>query len=365
MSILMRLPWRLWLIAVVAASWLTAEVTGLSGISDTSVYHYLTGLLLAIGLFGSTYGISLRDAREHIGVILAAVTIGVLLKATIIGGVLFWLRGDPMFLLLGVAVAQIDPLAVAVILGDRRMSQRAKTILASWASFDDPLTVILVVYAIAFASGTFGLDSSSGATPGGVAEGGAAYLVTLAANLAFAALAILLWRVLRQRSPVLLTAVLVLLGALAVWQFLMLGVAIAGLAVRPTWLAQAIERITFAALFAAAVLLGLLLVRGVEVVDGALLGVMAFVAQIVVALLLTTRLSRTEKWHLALAQQNGITAIILGLRLEADYRGAVAVIAPAILVTNTIHSVANWLLDRWTAPVEPAEVPAPAETEHG
>jgi hypothetical protein len=89
----------------------------------------------------------------------------------------------------------------------------------------------------------------------------------------------------------------------------------------------------------------LLLVNGVSLGHGALLGVMAFLAQIVAAAALTQGMPRADRVHLALAQQNGITAIILALRLEIQFTGAVAVIAPAIVVTNLSHAMANRLID--------------------
>jgi len=72
-----------------------------------------------------------------------------------------------------------------------------------------------------------------------------------------------------------------------VWQFVMLGIAISGLYLRSAWLATLVPRLTTWALFAAGALLGLLLVKGGNLLDGALLGAAAFGAQIVVGTLLT------------------------------------------------------------------------------
>ncbi len=71
--------------------------------------------LLAIGLYGSTYGIDLAEARAHVRLILLAITVGVLFKAVLIGLPLWWLFDDPRYLILGVAVAQIDQLSVAAL----------------------------------------------------------------------------------------------------------------------------------------------------------------------------------------------------------------------------------------------------------
>jgi hypothetical protein len=338
-----------WLLAVALAGWGFAELFDLHDLADARWYAVLTSVLLTVGLYGATYGIDLGQAREHKRVIFLAVTVGVLCKAALIGGTLYLATRDPLFLLLGVAVAQIDPLSVASIMGDRRMSPRAKTILNAWASFDDPITVILLVYAAALATGAFGLvdqtASASGSAPETAGSGLLSYALVLGWNLLLAGVAVVSWRLLRRR-PWLAAVVLAALAVVAVWQFLMLAVAIVGLFVRPAAVERHIGRITQVALFVAGAVLGTLLVAGIDLGYGLLLGLLAFGAQAVAALLLTRGMSRLDRTHLALAQQNGITAIILGLRLETQYGGAVAVIAPAILVTNLVHLVANRLADR-------------------
>lgn len=344
MGILRWVPQRLALLAVVLAGWGLSAGLGLGDVSSSPLYLYGTSLLLGIGLYGSTYGIDRQAAREHRTLIVAAVTVGVVLKAALIGGVLLLATQDPLYLILGVAMAQIDPLSVAAILGDRRMSPRAKTILASWASFDDPVTVILVVYVAAIAYTSFGVGAASG-TRLDLLDSLLRYGADVAANLVLAGLAVLAWQVLRHRPRVLATT-LCLLAVVAVWQFLMLGVAIAGLFIRPAAASRVIMRLTQLAWLVAAGLLGMLLIGGVSLVGGGLLGVMAFVAQMVVGAAFTRHLSTVDRVHLMLAQQNGITAIILGLRLEVDYPGSVAAVAPAIVVTNAVYFGSNWLADR-------------------
>jgi hypothetical protein len=272
------------------------------------------------------------------------VTVGVLLKAMLIGGSLYLITSNPLFLVVGVAVAQIDPLSVAALMGDNRMSPRVKSILASWASFDDPITVLLVVYAAAVATKSFGLGQRAGQATD-IAGGLLGYGLDAALNLATAAIAFACWRLLR-RWPVALWSALGVLAIIAIWQFLMLAVAIAGLFVRPRWLDAVLARVTASALMVSGVLLGLLLVNGVSPGYGVMLGLAAFLAQAVASVPLTRGLSRIDRVHLALAQQNGITAIILALRLEVQFVGAVAVIAPAILITNLTHFGANWIADR-------------------
>lgn len=57
---------------------------------EANWYLLVVASLLAIGLYASTYGIVLKEARQHLKIILSAVTVGVVLKAAIIGGINIW-----------------------------------------------------------------------------------------------------------------------------------------------------------------------------------------------------------------------------------------------------------------------------------
>ena len=62
-------------------------------------------VLLAIGLYSSTYGISVKDARTHVRLILKAITVGVLLKAFIVGTIMTLILKNPFGYILGIVVA--------------------------------------------------------------------------------------------------------------------------------------------------------------------------------------------------------------------------------------------------------------------
>jgi hypothetical protein len=237
-------------------------------------------------------------------------------------------------------VAQIDPLSVAALMGDERMSVRARNVLASWSSFDDPFTVVLSIYAAAVAVNTFGI----GKHPPTDTSPALLYAMDLGGNLLLAGAAFLIWKAITK--PFMQYAVLLACFAAAVATGWMLAIALIGLFARPRQLENAIGHITRIALFTAAIGLGFLLIDGVQLVRGITLGVAAYAAQIVVAPLLTRGVPRHDRWHLALAQQNGITAIILALTLQIQLDQAVAVIAPAIITVNLIHAVANRWYDR-------------------
>jgi hypothetical protein len=132
----------------------------------------------------------------------------------------------------------------------------------------------------------------------------------------------------------------------------MLGLAIAGLFLRlPD--SRRVEQAVAVAFPLAAFLMGMLLVGGVDVAEGIVPGVLAFAAQILAAALLTWRLPLMDRVHLALAQQNGITAIILALVFERSLDGFVAVVAPAIVTVNVIHAVANRAANSWESRSSP------------
>lgn len=313
-----------------------------ASLPHSTAYRLVAFLLLAIGLYGATYGIDLHQATTDKKIIISAVTVGVVVKALIIGGTLALAWHDPIFLILGVAVAQIDPLSVASLMGDGRMSPRARTVLAAWSSFDDPVTVILTVYATAIAASAFGLGA---AAAGDTANPLLGYAVDLGGNVVLTLIAWVVWRLV-GRIVWLQYAALACFVLVAMATGWMLAIALIGLFFRPAALDALIPKITNWAMYAAATALGVLLIGGVSPVEGLTLGLAAFAAQAIVAWPLTRGMPRADRLHLAAAQQHGITAIILALTLEMRFEGVVAVIAPTIVTVNLVHLVVNRLLDR-------------------
>ncbi|HKX72772.1 MAG TPA: cation:proton antiporter [Candidatus Saccharimonadales bacterium] len=333
-----------------------AQITGIHNLENAHWYVLVVAALLAIGLYASTYGIDLKEARKHLKIIVSAVTVGVVLKAAIVGGSLALLFQDPFFLILGITVAQIDPLSVAGLMKGSRMSAKAKTILASWASFDDPITVILALYAPLLVAQLTGVDLGSITGNPDTSSNVVAYVRELGLNLLLAGGALVLWLVIRYYTkkayawlaPRLAVSVYLLLAAvfsISVLYFMMLGIALVGLFLRPPKLDMIIDHTITWALRAAAVLLGLLLIGGVDIWKGIALGVAAYFAQVIVGFLLTRGLPTKDRWHISFAQQNGITAIILALLFEPIHPGTVAIVAPAIIVINGLHWLMNKFVD--------------------
>ena len=351
------------LLSALGAGWFVAWQWELREVDRSPVYGFFITALLGFGLYASTRGIVIAEFRRQLRTVVLAVTLGVLAKVALIFGVVFFAFRDPAHLVLAVAVAQIDPLSVAAMRAKSRMSDSAKALLSAWASFDDPITVLLTVYITAFA------------LRGGAVGGVGSFAVDLVLNLALAGVAFVLWALLRgpvRRAEAggravryAVRAVMVVavpaIGFVAVQHSLLLALALLGLFFRPD-LGRWVDGLAQAGMVLAIAAVGLVLaaefswaLAGV----GAVLGVAAFGAQAVVAFALTVpKRWRGDRVRLALGQQNGLTAIILALLLEPAFPGAIAVVAPAVVVVNLVHAVANGLYDR-VAPPRPAPEPVP------
>ncbi|MEV0219566.1 hypothetical protein [Streptomyces sp. NPDC050704] len=349
---------HLWILCgIIGIGWATGAGAGAGGLSGSSLYLFFTTLLLAVGLYGSTSGISLREAREDLGLLLLAVTVGVVAKAALIALVLWFVLDEPAYLILAVAVAQIDPLSVAALRDSSLMSPRGKAVLSVWASFDDPVTVLLTAYTAPIALSALRDTPATGGTAAAFGGDLLGYAAQLGWNAAIVAAAAAVWLLLRRawgkdpslwsRTAQIVAVLLLLVLVVAAAGFtLMLGIAVVGLFFRPAALQRHLGTITRGAYAAAAFTLGLLLVGGIDLVHGLVLGAAAYGAQIVVGSLLARNLDRVDRVSLALGQQNGVTAVILALSLQPMFPKAVAIIAPAVVTVNCLHFVANSLWNR-------------------
>jgi len=348
---------------IAVAGLVTATVAHWRILPSSTVYLLVATALLAIGLFSSTFEVTRSGLSGNVGLVLNAVTFGVVCKAALTAGTMYALFRVPEYMVLGVVIAQIDPLLVAVTRHRSRLSGRARAILSAWASFDDPVTAILAIYMSMVAVKLSPSDRDDGNLIFIIGGYSNAWLNALF-NILFAVVAFGMWRGLRALArrrggspskpdtwPLWLRALavvaLLVIGVVAVKWFLMLGIAIAGLFFRPS-IDAALRWVTPAALTVAVFMLGLVLAGGVNVMPGVVLGVSAFVAQMIVGGLIVTRSlpSVRDRIRLALSQQNGITAIILALLLETIFPGFVAIVAPAILVIGVLHLMSNAVLDR-------------------
>ena len=352
-------------------------------LSHAAGYQYAAGLLLAIGLYGSTHDIDFAEVKRSLKVVLVAVTVGVLVKASLIATVMVLAFDRPEYLGLGIAVAQIDPLSVAATQKSDRVSPRAKAILSVWAAFDDPMTVLLTLYFSALAV-RYGTGSAG---DGSVLTDTATVFGDLLLNLGLFALVAALWWAaaawLGRRGPrrrpgtrpavdLVALALVVALILFAAQDMMVLAVALTGLLVRLGRFGAGLETAVALAFLAASAVLGVVLASGeVFLREGLVLGASAFAAQLLVTLLISRLLVRPRlTWpdlaHLGFGQQNGITAILLALALEPRFPGTVGVVGPAIVTVNLLHHTFQWArVDRWRQDLSTAPEAQHASTAMG
>ena len=313
---------------------------------ESTFYNVSIRTSLALGLYASVYGIDRTSLRQEISTIASAVTIGVLLKIIIISTLFYFISGGSVVaFLLGAIVAQIDPLSVASLSKGGRLSNRGQTVLRAWSSFDDPMTVIIALFMSVLLLQTNSWQNNL-----------TLILIDYGWNSLLALGTFILYITLSQtyvyKNKL---EILILLGAIALAvQFnLMLGIAIIGLFIRPnieTLINNLIDFVFVSATFLIALFL---FIDGIQIGLGLALGLCAIIAQFVVALILTRGFTTADRIYLALAQQNGITAIILALTFETNFPGTiVSIVAPAIITINLIYFLTNRLtptqITNWT-----------------
>jgi hypothetical protein len=305
--------------------------------SGSAVFQASSSTLLAIGLYAAVAGIDVREIRREWRTVLAAVTLGVVLKAAIIAAAAYFFGapGAAVAIGLGIALAQIDPLSVAALSdgGHSRLSARGAALLRAWSSFDDPVTVLLMLL-VAIPLLSHGIDGFDAAS----------YVVGIGANVGLLAAAYVAHRL---RVPALL--VLITLTTTSVFFSLpLVAVACAGLFLRTPAIDRWVPSVIRGAFFLSVCMLGTFLRWDIWSVSfGAILGLATCVSQAVAALLLTVSggFSTRDRVSLMIAQESGITAIILALVLEREFPGAALIIAVAVVTINLVYLVVNRLAD--------------------
>lgn len=326
--------------------WGFAALLQIGDLSQAMWYDISVKTLLAIGLFASVYGIDTHELKQNQIVVALAVTVGVLLKILFIGGILYFFTQNPLYFLIGAIVAQIDPLSVAALVNNTYLSKKAKTVLIAWASFDDPVTVIASIYiASLIGLSVMGINTSD-------ANPYISYLFDFAKNIGFVLAIYIVHRFVGKKHVMIEFLLLAIVFIIGVWQFWMLGVALSALFLRPP-VGKTMDYAVHIALYISIFLLGMLLVQGINITMGLFIALAAIASQVIVGLILTVKYSNIDRIHLAFAQQNGVTAIILSLvfysaALTHDtHFNIVAMIAPAILFINIIYLFSNAVILRF------------------
>lgn len=305
----------------------------------TPYLEYFQLLLLGIWLYGAVYGIDTTELRHQKGNVISIVTLGVAFKIFFIWWILYLITWDPIAWILWWVMGQIDPLSTAKLSTTNKITAKGKTFLNTRASFDDPMTVLIVFYL---------LVPVIFATQAGIGEYGTALLY----NGLFVGVVYILHR-LCSRSALFECILLLAAMIIGVYFWWMLGIAIIGLFLRPSlhilqksfW---GVVELTVKRAFAlSVVLLGIYLTYGVtDLHVWVYLGAIVFVSQIVATTLFVRHLSVQDKNYLRFAQYNGITSIILATSLRKYDHRIIGYVAIAIVCITLVYAIASVALDR-------------------
>jgi len=307
---------------------------GLGTLFDVNdfIYHSiwfdtLSTFALLVGLYGSVYGINKNKLFENKNIIISAVTIGVVLKIFIIGVAFYGVTGHIAWsFLLATIIAQIDPLSVAS-LEESNLSERGNTILKAWASFDDPMTVIISVWiSVLMVGGDFNLVNLA---------------LDVFYNILFAYFIYIIYKKIKAKNQYQLL-LLFFAFIVAIPFKLFLGIAIVAIYLKPN-IENEIEMVIKMALFYVSIVMGILIAHGINVIEGIFLGIFTILAQFITAWLLTKELEFKDRVQLSIAQQSGITAITLAVYFSNLDSGIVETIAVAILTINVLYFLLNKL----------------------
>jgi hypothetical protein len=217
-------------------------------------------------------------------------------------------------------------------------------VLAAWACFDDPVTVVLAFAAITVPRRLVDGQAVAVSLP----AWGAGYGADVLLSCGLAICTFVVWRVVAsrvERGRILIGRILLgVVVVTAIRRLLLLAVALVGTFLRPG-IHRFVTHATAVSCGALALLLGMLLSAGVHLWGAVVLGIITFLSQVVVSIPITRRLPPDDRRRLAIGQQNGVTAISLALLLESVQPGTVGLVAPAVIVVQVLHAVATRLLD--------------------
>jgi len=103
---------------------------------------------IAIGLYINVADIEINSFKKELKQIAAVLIFGIPIKIILPGLALAWLSpsNTKIAFLCSTVIAQIDPIVTSQSFKNIKFKKRSQTILRSWSSFDDPVTVLFAFY---------------------------------------------------------------------------------------------------------------------------------------------------------------------------------------------------------------------------
>lgn len=295
-------------------------------------FHLVTSILLSIGLYLATTGVSRSWFRVDLRRVITAVLLGVAVKAAFVSLVSSLVVDLTVALSLGLVFSQVDPLATSSTLEARPISDRGRTLLQAWASFDDPTTTVLAVALIYFLR-----PSAVIYTPIERLVRQEVAWVWMSLVVVFA-LTLLLWlfqgRQIRDYQILLLLPVSLALVALLEAYFV---AAVLGILLRPSVVERNAERLVLAISAVSVLAVGTVAGGSERWLLGLALGLLAVLVHAIVSVPISRGYESYDRWSIAVGHQSGLTALVLTLAFEDRGIEVAAIAAPGILATLLLH----------------------------
>jgi len=295
-------------------------------------FQVLIDMILVIGLYGAVYGINTNAFKENFKLIFSVITIGVIFKVIFVGTILFLLTDNPLSFLLATIIAQIDPVSVASLDNTKsKLTKQGKTILRAWASFDDPITVVL---AISISMIILSIQTSP-----------LSIFYTELYNLLLVFLIYIIYYFIKNKSSILLYVLLFFAFIFSIYFELFLAIAVIGLFLRPKL--PFLDLLIYLLFLIVSFVIGVFINNGINLYEGVLYGVFTILAQVITTFILGRELIRCDKVRLSIAQQSGITAITLSLFLATKHDDIIPTIIVAIITINILYVIINFLTEKY------------------
>ena len=310
------------------------------GAGITNIPSVIPSLMLVLGLYGATMSINTTHLKVHYRMILMCITCGVFLKVLFISALSYAFMG-PIAMYIGVMLAQIDPLATQQLTADNAsMTPKTKTIMNAWASFDDPMTVLLAtLFVIPYSSNTISISSFE----------------TDIYNILIVCVVFLIYKYMHYNtlSGVLKMAIILLLIVLCTLFEAFLGIALIGLFIRYDGI-NTLYNITLKGVFLClGICMGIILyttmIDFTTILYGLLCGIIAFIAQIIIGFTVSKYYSFTVKdmLYIMFAQYNGLTTILLALVIAPLYPLIIPLSIVSIIIVSFLYTTTNAFLERY------------------
>jgi len=304
-------------------------ITPFSPLNYINEILIIGSLFLATALFANVQSIDRGFLQKYKSQSIIIVSVGLVFKALLLGGILYIITGDIRFFLIGALISQIDP--GLTNWANKIMGQKDDTAKLSLveSTFDDPISTLLTIYiALPLVLGK-SLDFNL-------------YFIMLIVNFIFVAVFLFEKRRAKIESSFLSSSAIVAGGLLNIF----LGVALSGLLfkMKSELFDEPVRLVTYASYIIVGFFIPL---AGLNIALGLLLAlVLIFIVRPLEVLLFFRNLNFKDKVRLSLSEQKGITTVLLLLLIQPQIN-VVGIVIPAMIAINVWFVISHYILGRY------------------